>query len=219
MSNKFWTIISALAAIIAVPVAFWVYYATVRDQSREIEVVVLSKTNLLNPDAGRARDKLKMTYQGKEVRDVSIIRARVKNSGRQPISDSDFEEPIQIVLDGIDDLISAEVVEPQPPSLKMDAEVQNSSKAVTLSKKLLNEGDSFIVEVTSIPAQDKTPRVTSVGGRIKGVKEVILKAEPESATKTKNADVGSIIATIGGMIAIIFKIFLDRLRSEVTVRK
>jgi hypothetical protein len=163
---------------------------------------VISKSSLLNPTVHVPREQLKIRYRDKDVADLSIIRVRIKNSGRQPITDIEIEEPLRITIGDVDDIISAEIVDAQPPALRMTAKVDPDSKSIVLEKKLLNEGDTFSVEIIGIPTAGKEPSVTGVTGRIKGVKEITLRASAESTTpQTGVRDWGVAIAAVAAVLA------------------
>jgi hypothetical protein len=177
-SNRLWPVISALAALVAVFVTVVIFFVGQRGRAKQLEAVVLSKTTLLNPDIGSARSKLRVIYQDKEVRNVSIIQVRLRNSGAQPIRSVDIEEPIQINLKGIEKLISAEIVHAEPPELTIKPSLLVNS--VILNKSLLNPDDQFTLEIASVPASGMESSVHGVGGRIAGVKKIDFRATPQT---------------------------------------
>lgn len=169
-SEIFWQIISAAAAIGGIIIAVIIFFATRRGRVKQLQAVVLSKTTLLNPEVRSARQNLRITYQDTEVSDVSIIQIRIRNSGSQPIRSQDIDQPITIISEGVEEIISADILSPRPPELSVTPSLVGN--LIQLNTGLLNPDDEFIVEIASVPQSHKESSVKIVTARIAGVKQI-----------------------------------------------
>lgn len=173
------TVFTALGVIVILGI-FW---AERKAQTKRLEAVVISETRLLNPDIAKARRNLRILYGEKEVYDLSIMQIRIKNSGNQPIKSEDIEEPITILIEGVSEIVWAEVVSTDPPELVVS--VENKGDCVEVSRTLLNPEDQFIVEVVSVPIEKSQPRLSNVKGRIAGIKRIDVQYSLRKAEERK----------------------------------
>lgn len=203
-SERFWQLVSAVAAIAGIIIAVTIFFATQRGGVKQLQAVVLSKTTLLNPEVGSARQNLRIIYQDKEVTDVSIIQIRIRNSGRQPIRSQEMEQPITIILGGIEEIISADIVSSQPPELSLTTSLRDDS--IELSKTLLNPDDQFIVEIASIPQPNVESSVEKVTGRIAGVKQIDFQPSLSTSPPIKGLSLTLLLTLVGAMA-----VFLQRM--------
>lgn len=165
-----WQVISAAGAVAGIIITVTIFFATRRGRVKQLQAVVLSKTALLNPQVRSARQNLRIIYQDREVSDVSIIQIAIRNSGSKPIRSQDIEQPITIIPEGIEEIISADIVSSEPPDLSVGTSLVHNS--VQLSRILLNPEDRFIVEITGIPQPNKESSVKKVTARIAGIKQI-----------------------------------------------
>ena len=114
------------------------------------------------------KDKVTVQYDGKEVKDLSMIQLELTNTGGQPISDKDYEKPIRISFLDTVEIIEAEVIKSRPASLSPQICIEDNF--VSVSPLLLNAGDSFKVQmlVNSVIASQEI----KVHGRIVGINDI-----------------------------------------------
>ena len=181
--EKLAVIVGTIFTALGVIVILGIFWAERKAQIKQLEAVVTSETRLLNPDVAKARRNLRLLYGEKEVYDLSIMQIRIKNSGNQPIKSEDIEEPITIIIEGVSEIVWAEVVSTDPPELVVSAE--NKGDCVEVSRTLLNPEDQFIVEVVSVPLEKSQPRLANVKGRIAGIKRIDVLYSLRKAEKGK----------------------------------
>jgi hypothetical protein len=97
--SDFWAIVGGLTGLAGVIVAIFGLFFRHYDASKALEVTLASRSQLLNPEIHGKSPALQLLFNGKEVPDVGILQVRICNSGVQPISKTDFEEPIQFTSD------------------------------------------------------------------------------------------------------------------------
>lgn len=201
MKDRFWQIVAATAAVIAVLIAVVTFFLSQRASTKALTTEVISNSTLLNVELSKATKDLRLIYKERDIPNVSISQVRISNTGRQPIRTDDIEVPICINLATIE-VISSKILLSNPPALPVST--ANSAQSVTLSKILLNPGDDFTVEIVSIPLKSSDPVVLGVGGRIVGVKEINFKATLQKETRSKPFWILVLNGAVGGLIAAVF---------------
>jgi hypothetical protein len=129
---------------------------------RRVSYQFLSITPLLT---ARQEDekRLRVTFEGEPVSDVSVVVVQLFNSGNQPIIESDFVEPITVAVGEGGRVLAAEVIEKVPEQLTQDVSA-DGTRAV-MSRGLLNPGD--VVTLKLVVAELRPAFV--IGGRVVGV--------------------------------------------------
>lgn len=172
---QFWQIVSAIAAVFAVGVTVVLFVISQQEGAKGLEATILSKTSLLNPDAGNTWTNFEILYNGERVDNISIIKVQIKNSGSQTIRSTDFESPIEIYLEGVQKIISADVIEKNPENLPLS--VFHSDESVTIPGILMNEDDYFVVEIGSILSAQKNADIKEIRTRVAGIKEIVIEKQ------------------------------------------
>src|SRR5438128_1189257 len=139
MRDSLWSVIGAIAGILAVGVTIYVFFWEREDKSKRISVELVSRSTLVNTDlSARNGDKIEVLYAGKKIPNYSILQFRITNSGGQPIRSEDYENPIELNFTNLSEILSAAAVGSDPANLPVTTNVANGS--ITLSKVLLNPG-------------------------------------------------------------------------------
>ena len=143
-------------------------------------------------------------YNGKQVQDLQLIIAKIINNGNVPIKSIDYERPINFNFGENAWILTAEVTETSPDSLKASANVEG--KKVILPPTLMNNRDWITLKI--LVNQYDGP--ISVDGRIVGVKELKeLKELKESEINKRQFIIGVIIGIItGAMTQLIARWFM-----------
>jgi len=177
-SIPFWTVIGVILAAILLIVTVITNNRQNSLMKKNLEVTLLSKTSLINPNTERSREKLKIYYSDQEISDVSIAQFMITNTGGKEIAPEDFEEPIRIKMLAVQRMINVEVISKKPVDLGLIPEIKDDS--IEISKALMNPGDQLVIEVAWQPRTVFTigpegvaeSPLFDVTGRMKGIKSI-----------------------------------------------
>ncbi len=201
-TENLWQIVGSVAALLGVIVTVSIFYLTQRGEARQIGAILIGTTKLLNFEVGKAASDLHLTYNNRQINNVLITRVRIKNSGRHAIKSSDIEDPIHIQFKDVEEIISSSVVNPIPSNLKITTKIDKDK--VVLEKTLINSGDEFVVEITSIPQENYQASVVDVSGRIAGIKQVNFQAEESERRFSNELLAGAVTAILGAVLSVFF---------------
>jgi len=176
MKDRFWQIIAATAAVVAIIVAIGTYYLSQRASKRALTAEVISSSTLVKNEITTTSKDLRLIYKNKVIPNVAVSSVRFSNAGRQPIRTSDIEVPLSIKLECIE-IISSKVTDSNPPDLPIST--NNEVSSVVISKTLLNSGDDFTIEIVSVQNSAEGVVVSGVGGRIAGIGQIEFKTSPQ----------------------------------------
>jgi hypothetical protein len=200
-SEHFWLIVGGVAAVAAVIVAIYGFYFTHHEASKGIEAILISRSQLLNPEVHKKPSELHLLYKDHEIFDLGILQIRIQNDGAQPITKADIEEPITIAVEGATEIVSAPVVETRPPNLHFETTI--SGKNVELNKSLLNPNDTVTVEIDAIATERGKIDISEVSGRIAGVQNIVFHKSLPQQTQTISSGVVYTGIIIGGLAFIL----------------
>jgi hypothetical protein len=161
-----WTSVAAVAAIVAIVVAVYVYR---NGRPRKVVSYRSTASPVVSINADMA-NRVVVSLDGKGVRQVHVVTATVANVGNTPIERSDFEGPLSLRLGTAGEAISAEVGDTVPDSLEPKIAMQGHE--IVIEPLLLNPGDSFAI--TALVSDYRGP--TTVLARISGVTGVVREA-------------------------------------------
>jgi hypothetical protein len=161
MSDRGIAVVSALAAIIGIPISILIYRFS--QERKHLDYEFLSVVRLLADQATRLAGELELRFKGDVIKDPYLLLVRLINTGNKPLEVEDFEQPIRIDLDV--PVLSAWVAKAEPKDFAPDLSWRGNS--VFLPGALFNQGDWVAVSVLA----DGEPKERSVGVRIVGVKE------------------------------------------------
>lgn len=177
-----WNVVGAIAGVLAVAVALFVFFQEKTDKSQRLEVIQVSRTSLVNPELASPSRRVEILYNGKRVADYAVFQFRITNIGGQPIRSVDYEVPVGLSFMNVSEILWADQTRSDPQELRVTTTVRD--KAVELSSALLNPRDSLTIEVAIVPEAGKIPAAEPVG-RIAGVKKIefVLTVPPSSKEK------------------------------------
>lgn len=152
-------VIGLLGIVVAV-----VTYLLSRSKKRLV-YYVLTETSLLSVN-DEVKGKIKITYEKKDIQNLTLVILRLENRGNVHIASSDFEQKPIIFSFPDSEILSAEVTNVSPKNLK--PVIQTDASNVTVEPLLLNKNDSITFKLVF----SKYDKKVNVDGRIIGVKEI-----------------------------------------------
>jgi len=172
-------IISLPVAIIAILVSVWLYR-----RSRQRRALACEFDPIVSPieiQAGEAlKGDIEIHYRGQAVKNLFLVRAKLKNVGNVPIRKADVVESVTFTFGpDVELLRQPQILDKKPENLKVEWDFGETTppvrpNAVNLKFDLLNPEDELTMEFTC----SGNGRVPKVSGRIEGMKEVVL-LDPE----------------------------------------
>jgi hypothetical protein len=184
--DRFWLVLGGVVAVATLAVGIYGFYFTHHEASKGIEATLISRSQLLNPETRKKLSDLGLLNKEHDIPDIGILQIRLRNSGAQPITKADIEEPITFPILGAKEIISAPIVQTRPPGLPIQATISGSN--VELNKTLLNPDDSFTVEVDAIAAAGAKLDISNVAGRVAGVQTIVFqKSLPAQASSVNDS--------------------------------
>lgn len=154
-----------IVGIMAIAVTVVLFVLQRRKKSLSYEI--LSSTPLLKPQE-ELKGRLQILFDSKPVADVYLLLIRISNTGNMPIMADDFERPLSVELGPEARILTLDVSEKRPESLKPVARPKEGG-IIMVEPLLLNGGDSFILKV--IVSQYDSEKF-EIDGRIAGVREI-----------------------------------------------
>jgi hypothetical protein len=180
-------ILSLPIAVIAVLVSVWLYYKS--KQRRAIACVFDQIESPIEIKAGKALDgAIEILYKGKSVKNIFLVRFKIKNIGNLPIRKSDVINPLTFTF-GPNVVILREprVIEQRPSNLIIKWAVKKiDKKEINFLFDLLNPGDEVSAEF--LCAGDA--KLPNIAARIEGVGNIDA-LDPEEK-RLKNGLIGAL---------------------------
>ncbi|OAS27873.1 hypothetical protein AYO08_00255 [Pseudomonas putida] len=118
--------------------------------------------------------KLKMVFNGRDVKQGTSIIVAIENAGKAPIRAEDFYSDVVIKVEG-GEVISAQLIETQPENIPLT--LVQGKESVSIKPMLINPGDRFLLKMFS----DSDIKVVGVQARILGIPLIEKVQSPESS--------------------------------------
>ena len=163
LRDPIWQFIAVILALAAILISIFLYQKQRRRKALSYEII--SRTPLLSMEE-EVKGKLQILFDKKPVQQVHLIVVRIVNSGNLPILSPDYERPIGFSFGEKGKILTTEVVETYPSSLR--ASVRIEGEKVVLDSALLNQGDSIKLKILVSQFDGQI----AVDGRIVGVKDI-----------------------------------------------
>ncbi|MBL8078390.1 MAG: hypothetical protein JNM55_10550 [Anaerolineales bacterium] len=177
--DPIWQFIGVVISIIAIFVAL--YISSTERPSKKLRVEVLSNNPLISVNTDVVKE-IEIFYKNAPVQTLSLILLRLENTGNEPIAQSDYSEPIRIILSENAEVGEATIQETQPSGIKLTAS-KIASNQIELAKTLLNPGDQVVIKILAIN-NDDTLNITA---RIAGIQNVEVVSVLDSQTASKSS--------------------------------
>lgn len=156
--DPIWQFIGVVLALATIALTVVVY--RLQRKKKELAFGVLTRSQLLAVSE-ETQGRIRVTFDGNPVSNISLILAAVRNTGNVPIRPEDFEQPLRIDFGEAASVLSS-VITNQPPG--RGAQIEQSPHHVVLPPVLLNPGDTVIAKVlVSSPAELIQPELGIVG--------------------------------------------------------
>jgi len=199
-----------LGALLALGAIFSTYDVFIRSRPvRELQVILDSAGPLVNkkpqiPGQTGSFPDLQLTINNYAVANAIVYEVTVKNSGNQPIVESDYSKPLAFNFSAKDEILDISITSSDPPNIGM---VVNKTSAYQseAAPVLLNPGDTvsirFLVAVT-----DLTNLIDHfhIDGRIVGVKAIELVTSPRTVRARgdlKKMTLFSVMGVVAGIFS------------------
>ncbi len=150
-------------AVITIITMIVIYYKQKNKKAFAYEVLAVEPLYFLNK---QTKDRLKILFDDKPVKNPIILRFNFINSGNESILVEDFVKPVSIAFGEKNEILSADIIDVAPSNLEMCLEVSNN--LLTFQPALINPQDSFELRVILDDANENV----SIYGRIKGVSKI-----------------------------------------------
>jgi len=161
--DPIWQFVGVILSLATIFITLYIFW---RQRSlRQIACEVVSNSTLISI-SNEIESDIQIQYKGKTVRDLRLVIIKVQNLGNSPISNRDFEEPLQFFFGEDADILEVELVESSPSSLV--PQITNNVNHLTIKPLLLNPKDSFTLKIIALRASEKI----DVIARIFGVRDI-----------------------------------------------
>ena len=155
-------IVSALAAVAT-------FIGFKPEKKKVIEWEYISKSSLVNP-ATPATEKIQVSYDGRQIKQLTVVTAKLSNTGALSVEGSDEMYP---TVKFSEKVIRADTKEPN--RLGVRAEAQFDEHSVEIRHGLLNPGDSIPIEILIEGDPGKISGFPPVLYRISGIEQPVTR--------------------------------------------
>ncbi len=159
-SPNFWQVTAILVAIGIAIITWFIMRRRKTLAYTLMEIPLLTVDEILN-------GKLRLVFEDTPIQNVYLVFLSILNNGEIPIASSDFERPLSFTFGGGSNILSAEVVEAIPKSLKPQIRIE-SSKIFILDPTLLNCHDTITVKLLIA----EYGKIIETGARIIGIRDI-----------------------------------------------
>ena len=142
LRDPMWQFVGALLGLLAVVVSIYLFVLGRRQRSLSYDVLMSTPLLTVNEVL---KGKIQITYEETPVQNVHLLILRIRNDGSTPITPDDFVEPLHFSFRDDLKILSTEVAETVPDSLR--PKVITDASGFTISPLLLNGGDTVILKL------------------------------------------------------------------------
>jgi hypothetical protein len=168
---RYFVMLAATTAGVVVPVSLW----QADQRARAVEARVVSLTPLYPSVSGTEVD-LKLSLGTTELRQPVLSVIEIRNSGTRPISGSDFEGPIEVLVEPGPTVRRASLTSKAPTSLR--PELTQTAYGFQVQPLLLNPGDQMTVAVLTDGGKPSFKALARIVG-VMDVEVVVAQKEPD----------------------------------------
>jgi len=187
---------------ITVGAAVTIYVFHQQRQHPDLTWEILSNSPLISV-SDQIKPKIQIRYENMPVSDIGLVLVRINNDGNIPIVETDFAEPLSLILPENTIILSKEISDPGPTGSKAefkelknpsDEPLSNEKPLVKLKPPLLNPGDSLTIKLLV----NKSGIKLNWDGHIKGIKEVRLK--DNNLTRSNRSILWNILLSFSALV-------------------
>jgi len=218
-----------LGALLALGAIYSTYDVFIRSRPvKELQVILNSASPLVSGKPQTSGNiltsgNIRLTYNNNVVSNAVIYQVTVKNTGNQPIIQSDYSKPLAFNFSPQDEIINVVITASNPPNVGMIINKTSTYQAVA-DPVLLNPGDTVDINfIVAIPEDSSMIEHFHIDGRIVGVQSIKLVTLPKQAIANldlKNISVFSMMGILAGIFSsLIYERFFGFLRKSVRAVK
>lgn len=173
LRDPIWQFVGALLAGVAIIVSMIVFFLQRWKKSLGYEIV--SETVLLTVEE-ELKGNFQILFEGKPVQKIHLLVIKISNNGNLPIASSDFDEPLTFFFGEGTTILSAEIIDTDPKTLRPTYHVD--SNCLVFHPTLLNSRDAFVTKLLLVQYRGNIETYS----RIIGVREVGRSVEPRTSS-------------------------------------
>jgi hypothetical protein len=182
--------LTLLVTLVGVAIPVWVWQA---DLSSKTLSMKLNTRVLLQPKEQDPLPGLEISVDGARLLNPHLVVFEIRNDGSKPISASDFESSLDILMESKTSFVRSEVTSKSPKDI--EATITSEPQRISLKPTLLNPKDS--IEITAITSG--SPPVFGSKARIVGISDLSL----EDGTKEKTSKTTLVLLLFGSMLFLV----------------
>ena len=184
-------IVGVAIGLLSIVVPIYIFFA---QRIRKSLAYIITETNLLQVSR-EIKGGVKILFEDIPLESVHFIEVQVINNGNGPIRNTDFEDPLIFDFGANSIILSPEIIETEPKSLK--PEIERSLGQITLKPLLLNSRDMISIKLLIAGYQGKV----MTKGRIAGVSNMTMLKTAPTFTQARVANWLLGAAILIGLIA------------------
>jgi hypothetical protein len=218
-----------LGAILALGAIFSTYDVFIRSRPvKELQVILNSASPLvsekpLTPENIHTSSSMQLTFNNNVVSNAILYHVTVKNTGNQPIVESDYSKPLFFSFMPMDEILELAITESIPSNIGMIIN-KTSAYQAAVDPVLLNPGDMVSINfIVAIPEDVSLIERLQIGGRIVGVKEIRLVTSPRplrASFDLKNVTLFSIMGVLAGIFSsLVYEKLLGVMKKSAGMKK
>jgi hypothetical protein len=218
-----------LGALLALGAIFSTYDVFMRSRPvKELQVILNSASPLVRskpliPGHIQTSSSVQLTFNNNVISNAAIYQVTVKNTGNQPILESDYNQPLAFYFTPKDVILEIAVTASDPANIGMILN-QTSTYQAEADPVLLNPGDTVSINfIVTTPDDTSLIDHFHVNGRIVGVKEIKLVPSPKPARASldlKNISIFSMMGVLAGIFSsLVYERLLEVVRKSHLVEK
>jgi len=199
-----------LGAVLALGAIFSTYDVYMRSRPvKELQVTLNSVIPLvsdkpLTTENIQTFTSMQLIFNNKVVTNAMLFSVTVKNTGNQPIVESDYSKPLVFSFMPKDEIVELAIIQSIPANIGMNIN-KTSNYQAAVEPVLLNPEDTVTINfIVAIPDNLSLKERLQIGGRIVGVKEIKLVTPPKSFVASldlKNKALFSILGVLAGIFS------------------
>ena len=217
-----------LGAILALGAIFSTYDVFIRSRPvKELQVTLNSVIPLvseksLTPDHIQTFSSMQLTFNNNVVSNAILYYVTVKNTGNQPIVESDYSKPLVFSFMPKDEIVELTITESIPANIGMIINKTSTYQAAA-DPVLLNPGDTVKINfIVAIPEDVSLNERLQISGRIVGVKEIKLVTPPkplQASLDLKNKTLFSVMGVLAGIFSsLVYERLLGAIKKTARVK-
>jgi hypothetical protein len=196
-----WQFVATVVAVIAIMVTISIYL--IGRPVKRLQVQILSNSPLISVNTNIS-SQIQILYKDKPVQTLSLILLRFENVGNEPIRESDYSEPIRILLSPNAQVGEVTVQETKPEGINLNPTVSETNQ-VEIAKTLLNPGDQAVIKILALN-NDGTLKVEA---RIVGISNLEILSAFEGSTQSSVSSSNWILFIgLGAAILIVISVLI-----------